>query len=63
MSTAAQWAANKQFLDDGIEASAEFVMATRQVDIRAGSDLAKEVKYLLDNGYRWADNGLSLTPK
>jgi RHS repeat-associated protein len=60
MSKAAQWAANKQFLDDGIDAGAEFVMSTRRADIRAGSDLAKEVNYLLNKGYQWADNGLSL---
>jgi hypothetical protein len=63
MSPAAQWAANRQFLDDGIAAGAEFVMATRRSEIRAGSALAQEVRYLLDSGYKWAENGLSLIKK
>jgi RHS repeat-associated protein len=60
MSSAVQWAANKKFLDRGIAEGAEFVMATRRGDIRAGSALAGEVDYLIKNGYRWAENGLSL---
>jgi hypothetical protein len=63
MSPAAQWAANKNFLDEGIAAGAEFVMATRRGDIRVGTALAKEVDYLLQRGYQWAENGLSLIPK
>jgi hypothetical protein len=63
MSPVAQWAANQKFLDRGIAQGAEFVMATRREDIRAGTALAKEVSYLLDNGYQWADNGRSLVKK
>jgi len=39
------------------------VIATQQADIRAGSTLAKEVGYLLDNGYNWAENGMSPHPE
>ena len=63
MSETAQWAANRQFLNEGIAAGAEFVLATRQADIRAGSFLVKEVAYLLKHGYKWADDKLSLIPK
>jgi RHS repeat-associated protein len=63
MSSTAQWAANKQFLDDGIREGAEFVMATRRADVRAGSMLAREVQYLSSNGYKWAENGLSMIKK
>jgi hypothetical protein len=63
MSEAAQWAANRKFLARGISEGAEFVMATPRSDIRAGSDLAEEVQYLLKRGYEWAEDGLSLIPK
>lgn len=62
MSPDAQWAANLKFLDRGMADGAEFVMATRRSDIRAGSDLAKEVDHLLKNGYEWASDGLTLRP-
>ncbi len=63
MSPAAQWAANKKFLDRGIAEGAEFVMATRRGEIGAGTALAREVDYLLENGYQWTENGLSLIKK
>jgi len=63
MSSAERWAANVKFLDEGIRAGAEFVLATARSEIRSGSVLEKEVQYLLAHGYKWADNGLSLIPK
>jgi hypothetical protein len=63
MSDGARWAANQKFLDRGIAEGAEFVMATRPQDVRAGSYLAREIGYLLEKGYRWADDGMSLVPK
>jgi hypothetical protein len=39
------------------------VCAMHPSEIRAGTALAREVNYLLDNGYRWSANGLSLVPK
>jgi hypothetical protein len=63
MPTAAQKAANMRFLDRGIAEGAEFVMATRRADVRAGSALADEVQYLLNKGYKWTDNNMSLVPK
>lgn len=63
LSEAAQWSANKAFLDDAIKEGAEIVMATRKADIRSGSILEREVGYLLDNGYKWAKDGKSLVPK
>jgi hypothetical protein len=32
-------------------------------DIRVGTTLAKEVDYLLKNGYKWGENNLSLISK
>lgn len=63
MTKAQQWAANVKFLDRGIKQGAEFIMATLRADIRSGSVLEKEVNYLLQNGYRWSENGMSLIPK
>ena len=63
MSESARWAANKGFLDQGIKEGAEFVLATRRTDIRSGSILAREVKYLLEQGYQWAADKLSLVPR
>jgi hypothetical protein len=63
MSETAQWAANQRFLDRGISDGATIILATLRADIRAGSSLAKEVRYLLENGYKWAEDGLSMVPK
>jgi RHS repeat-associated protein len=63
MSAAARWAANQKFLDRGIAEGAEFVLSTYPTEITRGTDLAKEVTYLLDHGYTWSSNGLSLIPK
>jgi hypothetical protein len=62
MSVAERWSANQTFLDRGIREGAEFVLATRRADIRAGSQTAYEVGYLLNNGYKWAENNMSLIP-
>lgn len=63
MSPAEQWAANQRFLDRGIRAGAEFIMATKREAIRLGSALEKEVSYLLQNGYQWAHDGSRLIPR
>ncbi len=63
MSEAAQWAANQRFLDRGIKEGAEFILSTLRSEIRRGSALEREVNYLLANGYRWAESGMSLIPK
>ena len=63
MSVAERWGANQKFLDRGIREGAEFVMATQRADIRAGSQTALEVGYLLNKGYKWAENSMSLIPK
>ena len=58
-----QWAANVKFLDRGIAKGAEFIVASPRSAIRESSALAKEVGYLLNNGYEWSKSGWSQTPK
>ena len=60
MTGAEQWAANKTFLDRGIRAGADFILATPLSKIRKGSSLEREVKYLLENGYKVAGDGSKL---
>jgi hypothetical protein len=62
MSTGERWAANKAFLDNGIERGVTFVLAT---DIRAGmSYFRAEVQYLLRNGYEYGTlNGMKALVK
>jgi len=54
---------NRRFLDQGIQEGAEFVLAAAKAEIRKGSALNTEVKYLLDHGYRWAANNMSVICK
>jgi RHS repeat-associated protein len=61
-SVAERWSANQKFLDRGIREGAEFLLATRRADIRAGSQTAYEVGDLLSNDYKWAADNLSLIP-
>ena len=55
-----QTAANKKFLDRAIRDQAPFLSATRRDKIRKGSPLEWEVEYLLQNGYAWSEDGISL---
>lgn len=48
----AQWAANKKFLDRAIARGAEIILATDPARVRAGSELYKEISYLMQKGYR-----------
>lgn len=54
---------NRRFLDKGIKEGAEFVLATAKSEIRKGSILEGEVKYLTEHGYKWAASNMSLIPK
>lgn len=63
MSEGARRAANARFLDRGIQEGAEFDLATARSEIRSGSTLEREVNYLLERGYAWPSNGMSLVPK
>jgi len=62
MNTGERWAANKAFLDSGIERGLSFVLAT---DMRAGmSYFRAEVQYLLKNGYEYGTaNGMKALVK
>jgi RHS repeat-associated protein len=51
---------NRRFLDKGIKEGAEFVLATAKSEIREGSILEGEVRYLTDHGYKWAADNMSL---
>jgi RHS repeat-associated protein len=52
MSDATRWTANQKFLDRAIARGATLLLATDPAKIKAGSYLAKEVSYLLSNGFR-----------
>jgi hypothetical protein len=54
MSESEQWLANMKFLDRAIAQKAAFLLSTLKDQIKPDSTLAKEVKYLLDKGYRWS---------
>jgi hypothetical protein len=62
MNTGERWAANRAFLDSGIERGISFVLAT---DLRAGmSYFRAEVQYLLKNGYEYGTtNGVKALVK
>jgi RHS repeat-associated protein len=60
MSGAERWTANQKFLDRGIAAGADFISTAKQGAIRAGSQLEKEVGYLVSKGYQWVKNGTRL---
>jgi len=52
------WEANQAFLDEVVARGD--VMSTSIDNIRAGSTLAREIDYLLSNGYQIAANGTTL---
>jgi RHS repeat-associated protein len=62
MSAAEREAANVKFLARGVQEGAEFIVKAKNGLIRAGSDLEKEVGYLLEKGYSWAKDGSRLVP-
>ena len=62
MSEDARWAANQKLLDRGIAAGADFISTVKNGAIRAGSDLEKEVGYLVKQGYTLAKNSTRLVP-
>jgi len=61
LSKASQWAVNQKWLDIVIRAREEVILATR--NFAKDSFTAREVEYLLSNGYRWASGGAKLVPK
>jgi RHS repeat-associated protein len=55
------WALNQHFLDGRIAAGDRILLSTPKGDIVPGTYLAREVQYLISNGYRWT-NQWSLRP-
>ncbi len=55
LSATDRWAANSHFLDTRIAAADTFYSTVPSTEIRIGSDLAREVAYLQDNGYQWVN--------
>ena len=62
MTEAEIWSKNRRFLDAGIRKAQEFILATPLNRVKLGSGFAKEIDYLLEHGYKFAKNGLSLIP-
>lgn len=54
---AAQWAANRGFMDAAIAEGAVFLLATPPADARAGSWYWRELDYLRTKGYQARLNG------
>jgi len=52
MTPAAQWIANQTFLDRALARGAEILLSTDPAKVRAGSALAREIQYLVGNGYK-----------
>ena len=46
---------NMQFLDEVIKQGDDVILTRSGKRVREGSALETEIKYLLDNGYKWAD--------
>jgi len=66
MSDAAQWAANKAFLDDMISQGKEFLLTNNAYDTLNNyptSNFAREILYLLEQGYEIAANGFKMILK
>lgn len=55
-----QWAANQKFLDRGIAEGAPFRLGTRIDEMKEGSVYAREVDYILSNGYTFNRSGDTL---
>ena len=62
LTDAQRWAANKHFLDTRIAAGDRILLSQVKNTINSGSYLEQEVKYLLDNGYKWV-NQWALKPR
>ncbi len=52
---AQRWAANGHFLDLIIAKGDKVILTVARDKIKATSDLAKEVRYLIRKGYHWVD--------
>jgi hypothetical protein len=62
LTAAEQWAANKKFLDRLIARGDTVILATPMMDVRAGSSFARELDYLIERGYRIAEDGTRMLP-
>ena len=62
MSQAERWAANQAFLDKMIARGDEFIFATHPLKTKPGSTFEREIKYMLEKGYRLGDDGWKLLP-
>jgi hypothetical protein len=63
VSESEQWAANKAFLDQAIARGSQFVLATAPSAARAGSFFARELEYMMSNGYVANQAGTALVPR
>jgi hypothetical protein len=50
-------------LDRAVEKGARFMLSTPRDEVRAGSFLEKEIRYLLDHAYVWDEYGRQLIKK
>jgi RHS repeat-associated protein len=62
MTSSEKWAANQKFLDRIIKRGDEVVLSDRISKVKPGSALEREIRYLLDKGYRLDSDELRLRP-
>ena len=62
MSPEEQWAANVKFLDRAIAQGAHFIIESSKSVANYGPGLQEEIKYLLNAGYIFVENGTKLIP-
>lgn len=63
MSIAERWATNKAFLDKIIEAGKRVTMQTNAYSKNVTGYFAKEIRYLLEHGYKIIQGGWGMGPK
>ena len=63
MSSAAQWAANRAFLDKCIQAGQKFTLSNNAYKATQGTYFYKEIQYLLSKGYSIVENGWAMIKK
>ena len=62
-SIAERWATNKAFLDKIIEAGKRVTMQTNAYSKNVTGYFAKEIRYLLEHGYKIIQGGWGMGPK
>ena len=60
MTQAERWAANTKFLDRAIARGDDIILSNSAFKAEAGSTFAREIEYMVEKGYKIAEDGMSL---